>query len=395
MNANAIKKIFDAMINPPVGWQDELYFYNRTGQKIRYAYAPHIGENKGTVVLTHGYGENINLYHETVKEYQEAGYEVWAMDWQGHGLSDRDDPNKPLKPSARGMLRHTHDLDFFVQNLVKSSHDDNKPLIMNTHSMGGHIGLLYLKRFPGVFDAAVMSAPMFDIYRLGLGRWARPVIRGIFNLAASLGLEKHHVPANAEIWRGITSATKQLKNVITRTGKTLRNIFNDMVREAYPDAKLGRPTFGWVSEAYRTIIPSTTPEFLKSIKTPVLIGSAEFEDLVDNKAHERAAEIMPNAEHIFVKDATHGLWFQDEGPYTIWRDKVFSFIDKISADNPHEISANTEICDIADGENLCRPLRGNHAVYMNREMPPDFKALFPYDDFEREIDNDPDGPAPP
>ncbi len=323
-----LKKHFDAAVNPPEGWQGDLYFHNRLGQKIRYGHAPARGTRRGTVVLTHGYAEHIDLYHETIKRYQAMGYEVWAMDWQGHGKSERDDPAHPLRPGTRGLMRLAGDLDFFVHNIVKAHHDPATPLMLSTHSMGGHISLLYLKKHPGIFDAAVMSAPMYDIFRLGLGRWARPAIRFIFNAAAAMGLRDVGVPTVDEL-KAIFPRIGAAIASIFKSPSTLRGELREMMKDLTPDAKLGRPTFGWIAAAYNTIVPSTTEEFLKSIKTPVLIASAEKEDLVDNGAHKRAAEIMPNARHVTIEGARHGLWFEDDGPFEAWWSHIAHFTAQV------------------------------------------------------------------
>src|SRR5262249_47516518 len=149
------------------------YFINQFKNRLRYGYAPaHGTDKKGTVILTHGYGEFIELYYQAIQEYQHMGFDVWAMDFYGFGKSGRDDPKNPHRPSTKGLLRNARDLDFFVHHIVRRVSD--KPLIMSTHSMGGHIGLLYLERHQGVFDTAIMSSLMFDIFRFGLPWYTRP-----------------------------------------------------------------------------------------------------------------------------------------------------------------------------------------------------------------------------
>lgn len=330
MGAIDLKKAWETAVKPPEGWRGDLFFYNREGQKIRYGYAPALGEKKGAIVLTHGYAEHIDLYYETIKKYQQMGYEVWGMDWRGQGLSDRDDPDNPLKPGAQSLMRHVEDLDYFVRNLVKPCHDPAQPLVMSTHSMGGHIALLYLKQHPGVFDAAILSAPMLDIYRLGLGNWARPIIRGIFNAASALGYRDTHVPSTDELWAIFGKVGNRLSNTFKQPA-TLRGEFRELVKDLQPDARLGRPTFGWVAAAYKTIDISLRKDFLKSIDTPILIGSAENEDLVDNNAHKRAAALMPNAEHVLIAGAAHGLWFENDGPFKSWWGHITGFLERLGA----------------------------------------------------------------
>ncbi len=354
MSGIDLKKAWEAAAKPPEGWQGNLFFYNKLGQKIRYGHAPAIGDKKGTIVLTHGYGEHIDLYYETIKKYQKMGYEVWGMDWQGHGLSERDNPDDPLTPGTNGLLRQTQDLDFFVSNLVKTRHDPKTPLIMSTHSMGGHIGLLYLKKHPGVFDGAVMSAPMYDIYRLGMGHWARSSVKTLFNAASRIGLANTCVPTAEAISKSLGRLGRRFANIFNRPA-SMRGELRELVRELTPDAKLARPTFGWVAAAYKTIDTSLEEDFLKSIKTPILIGSAENEDLVDNEAHERAARLMKNVKHVMIANAHHGLWFENDGPFTEWWKNIESFVSKLKPLPPRERSNEKTV---ASKQDIAESLKG-------------------------------------
>lgn len=328
MSGQTLQNIWENAVYPPPYWTGDLSFTNLKGQKIRYGYAPALGEQKGTIVLTHGYAESIDLYYETIKKYQSLGYEVWGMDWQGHGKSERSDPRHPLIPSDEGMGRHIDDLNFFVNNIVKPRSRNDRPLIMSTHSMGGHIGLLYLKMHPHDFDGAVMSAPMFDIYRLGLGTWARPGVRLLFNTASALGYEKTPVPTLENLTSSLGRAGRVVESLL-KQDMSPRGEIRSMLKELSPQAQLGRPTFGWIANAYNTIVPSLSEDFLQQIETPVLIGSASYDDLVDNAAHKRAAEHMPNATNVYIPEADHGLWFEDDGAYDLWWSHIENFLGAI------------------------------------------------------------------
>lgn len=306
----------------PNGWED-LFFYDEEGTRIRYGYAPACEdtEKRGTIVLTHGYDENIDLYYETMRNYQERGFDVYAMNFDGHRrIEENIAEGEEFLPSDRGLERHADDLAFFMQNVVNPTRDQDKPVIMSTHSMGGHIGLLFLRKHPEVFDGAVMSAPMLDIYRGGMGDWARPALRGVFNAASWLGLKDVRLPTLGEIRGAFTKEDD---------GNTLRGLFYNRSRENDEDTRVGRPTWGWVSKAYETIVPSMEEEFLSSISTPVLIGSAENDDLVANDAHERAAEFMQNTTNVMIPNARHGLWFEDGDAYSMWWDNVDAMLEQV------------------------------------------------------------------
>lgn len=340
----SLKQNFNWAANQPPGWR-EGFFTNEYNNSLRYGFAPATTpEKNGTVVLTHGYGEFIDLYYEAIREYQKMGYDVWAMDFYGFGKSGRDDPENPHTPSTKGMLRHVRDLDYFTKNIVERV--PGKPLLMSTHSMGGHIGLMYLQKHPGVFDGAVMSAPMFDIFRFDLPKIFRPVIRSIFNAASFLGLRDTPIPASPAFFNKISHAS----DAIIHSQAGVRETFNKMMRAALPGTRVDRPTFGWVAKAFSTISRSTTDKALQSVETPILIGSAGIESLVDNNTHEKAARLMPNATLVKLPTAQHGLWFEDNGNYDLWLKNVKAFTGKVTTNYELAHSDSSRIAENAGPE---------------------------------------------
>ena len=60
-----LTSVFNGDVPAPHDWDGHLSFLNDRGQVIRYGRAPAMTDDvRGTVVLTHGYGENIDLFHE-------------------------------------------------------------------------------------------------------------------------------------------------------------------------------------------------------------------------------------------------------------------------------------------------------------------------------------------
>lgn len=330
--AISLKEQFDAAVYRPFGWWED-YFINQYRNRLRYGFAPAIGFNKkGTIVLTHGYGEFIELYYQAIQEYQHLGFDVWAMDFYGFGKSGRDDPKNPHRPSTKGMLRHVRDLDFFVKHIVKKVPDH--PLIMSTHSMGGHIGLLYLERHPGIFDAAIMSAPMFDIFRFGLPWYTRPLVRFLFNVISLIGFRNKMVPATPATWERFARVGTALTDTSEEGG--LRKAYNEMMRSALPETYIDRPTFGWVSKSFGTIIKSTRGRRLKAVRIPILLGTAGIESLVNNEETERAAKLMPHATLVKLPYAHHSIWFENNKNYDIWIGHVRRFLHKVTTGYDHD-----------------------------------------------------------
>lgn len=320
----SLSQYFNTLATPPAGWS-EGFFKNSKGQNIRYGRAPAMNkQKKGTVLLTHGYNESIDIYFETIKKYQEQGFDVWAMDWAGMGKSDGDSADLKKKPSAEHFSRHVTDLEKFIQNVVKR--DKTKPFFMSTHSFGGHIGLMYLQKHQNTFDGAIMSAPMFDIRRAGLSSRFRPAIRWAFNVLSKIGFKDTPIPQCRNDDPHNNDIKKHCDNA-----DNLRSHWKEISQNWHPDTALERPTFGWVASAYDTIEDSLQEEKLRALKTPILVGSAACEDLVDNEAHERVAELSGGKTILVtIPDAGHNLFHNTNNVHNKWWTHISGFIKDCS-----------------------------------------------------------------
>jgi lysophospholipase len=311
----------------PRDWKN-VNFKTTQDHDIRYAHipVPEGIEKRGTVVLTTGYDEHIDLYVETVQRYQQMGLEVWAMDWFGQGLSGRENPDDPSEPTTQGLRPHVQDFHDFVTKTVR--HDPaSGPLILSTQSMGGHIGGLYMEEHPDIFDAAVMGAPMFDIYRVNLPLEARPIIRAIFHMASAVGLAHVSAPRVTTMIEGFTRAAKNVQDALSFDNPRQR--WEMTRRELLLDAQIDNPTFSWIRNSFKTTDQLMAEQNLRKIKVPVLIGTAGRDDLVDNAAHARALRHLPYGRQVFLEDSRHGIWFEGDKVYNQWIGHVHEFLDDV------------------------------------------------------------------
>jgi alpha-beta hydrolase superfamily lysophospholipase len=168
---------------------------------------------------------------------------------------------------------------------------------------------------------------MFDIARLGLSPSWRGAMKFIFDAAAKTPLANVQLPGDFKVLNWLTGIAN---NRESGDEPNIRAEWNDAARRKYADLQIDRPTFGWVSSAYRTIEPSLKDSFLKAVKTPMLIGSAGQDNLVDNAAHSRVAKTAPAAEVLHLPTAHHSLWFENNGNYQSWTDRIDGFLDRIA-----------------------------------------------------------------
>lgn len=317
---------------PPLSWKSGR-FTNDDGQKIRYGYARPKGEPKGTVVMTTGYADFTESYYETIHDYLDRGFSVWIMDWAGQGGSDKG--HKKSKPAPvkqaperkiqNGMDHHVRDLHHFRSKIVVP--EKNKPVFLSTHSMGGHIGMHYLKKHPGQFDFAVMAAPFFDFsMHPGLSH----ITRGILNFVDHMGMGGHSVTGGRKKLVRTLSENRKKRQKEEPVRMNLHKVFVGFNRFLRAED----PTWTYLAQVFNSKAELNREDFLNQIKTPVLIGLAGKEDIVNNKATRQALKHLPKGEGVDLPDAMHGIWTERQHIREQWWRHVDDFIHRQTGIKP-------------------------------------------------------------
>lgn len=109
------------------------------------------GDTKAAVLLVHGYAEHCGRYQHVAQHLTDRGYAVYALDHWGHGQSDGDGGYIP----AFSVL--LDGVDAFYK-IVKAEQDD-LPLVLLGHSMGGLISVHELIAHQHRYAAAAISGP--------------------------------------------------------------------------------------------------------------------------------------------------------------------------------------------------------------------------------------------
>lgn len=118
------------------------------------------GETCHTVMLVHGLGEHAGRYGNLYNHLLPLGYEIYAPDLRGHGLSE-------------GKRGHVNRFTEFIDDLeaLRKKIDDERPRecnleagnIMIGHSMGGLIALKYALEHQDKLRAVIVSGPALHI----------------------------------------------------------------------------------------------------------------------------------------------------------------------------------------------------------------------------------------
>jgi len=299
----------------PEGWRWGE-FRNATAARIRYGWIIP-ADPIATVVLVTGFGEFGEKYFESVRDLTARRLAVWQMDWRGQGGSERYLANRQ-KPFAAGYHHDVADLHQFSTTVVRRP--PGGTIVLLAHSMGGHIGLRYLHDFPTTFDFAVMSAPMIAIKeRGGIPLWLG---RAMAMIARRLGFAEAYVPGSGD-WAFKADFKVEDSNV---SQDPVRYRVAQDYQARKPDLQLGGATFGWLDNAFRSITLLNEESYLRAIRTPLLMGTPQNEQVVQTAAQDRACSLMGRCEQVRIEGAKHEIWMERDEYRRQWLAAIDRFV---------------------------------------------------------------------
>jgi lysophospholipase len=256
---------------------------------------------RGVCVLLDGQTEFLEKYQEVAGELSARGFRVAALDWRGQGGSQRLVAD-PLKAHVRDFADYDGDLAAFMDEVVKPL--SPKPPLVLAHSMGAHILMRALHDRPGLFKAAVTTAPMM-----------RALTRGYPTIVARTVCYAENLAGQRDAWVWGMAERDPLKmsfedNLVTSDrGRFARN---QAYLAAGPDIRLAGPTWGWLEAAYRSMARAMSPGFPEAIETPVLIIGAGRDRIVDTTAEREFASRLPRGTYIEFEDAEHEIMMEND-----------------------------------------------------------------------------------
>ncbi|MCF8095047.1 MAG: alpha/beta hydrolase [Desulfobacteraceae bacterium] len=286
------------------------YFYTHDRLSIRYGkWSSQKRTPAGSIVYLLGRAEFMEKNLDVIDRLCSRGFDVYAFEWRGQGLSDRMLANRH-KGYVRDYADHLSDLHLFVQNLYLPA--AALPKILIGHSMGGHIALHYLHDHPGIMDRAVLVSPMFDINTAPLPLW---LVRRLTRLAVSAGRGDRYI-----VGAGDYSNAEKHFDLNPMTGDKER--FMHEIREIgkNPDLALGGVTYQWLSASFASIDVINSPGYAEAVSTPVLMASGTSERVVSKNAHKMICSRLPDCRLLEIPMARHEILKEtDEIQQAFWQ----------------------------------------------------------------------------
>lgn len=300
------------------------------GTRLRYACWRTSAEHRqGSILCLNGRTEFIEKTMEVYAILCRSGFDVWALDWRGQGLSTRAlaDPDKGHVTDYQHFL---DDLQSFVTGVTDLEMAGGKTLML-AHSMGGHIGFRYLHDHPNLFDAAVFSAPMIDIpvNRLPL-RWLNALVCGCgFGESYALGTGRfrplYRNPDdpndNGDIddYKALIDRVRDLSSDAEK-----RMTIERRIRDT-PGLALGGPTAAWLNATFRSIGLIWEEGYAETIETPVLMIGGGKDTVVITPRQKAMTERLPNGRFDIIDEGAHELLVECDDVRSAFFEKFAAF----------------------------------------------------------------------
>lgn len=291
------------------------YFTSNDDTDIYYEYytAP---SAKGNIVISHGFTESLEKYTELAYYFLQEDYNVYIIDHRGHGLSERTTDDLSLV-DVKDFNSYVNDLYTFINEIVLPLQDD-LPLFLFAHSMGGGIGTLLLEQYPEIFDAAVLSSPMLGVNLGSVPKFAANIIS---NAATLLGQGAQYVISHG----AFDSENESLENSASSSAARFNYYLNKKLNNEY--LQTNGASYSWLKTSLTATSKMVNPENAVRATTPILLFQSENDSLVLPQPQHEFVNAAPNAELIFVPGAKHELFSTENDIFIPYLNTILAFYE--------------------------------------------------------------------
>ena len=281
--------------------RDKCAYWLRTddGLRIRAGVWGHTGGSNGTILLCPGRTEYIELQDRIACRLVSYGYTVIAVDWRGHGLSDR---TLKLSSAVHVQSFRLYQLDV---KAVLSAIDAlclTRPLYLVGNSMGGAIGLRAL--IDGAsFAAAAFVSPMWGIK---MSMVQKAVAEPVSWLFCRAGFGHKFVPGHDD--NNYVSTHPFDGNRVTNNLDGFHYWFEQT--RARPALQTSGSTMRWLLSALRECGELS---MLDCPDIPCVAFFGDEDGVVDETAIKHRMSSWASGHFVPMKNAKHGLLFENRG----------------------------------------------------------------------------------
>lgn len=289
------------------------------GYHLHYRYLAH-PQAKAWVVIMQGRAESVVKYVELIYELYQNGFSVFAFDHVGQGQSGRLTTN-PMHGFVKHFDAYVEDsVDLIsgqLSSLKQQYLQQDLPLYLIAHSMGGAIATLFLEKHPQWFTKAVLCSPMYSIQAplpRVLAKWLITAGAAIHKL---LGIRSAYFLGQGD-YKETPFADNKLTNSQIRY-QWFKKYYHDNT-----DLRIGGVTYQWLAAALQAM--DHIAMHAQLIDIPVLGFKASDDEIVDNYAIDDVFSLLPQANLIEISGAKHEILFERDECRKVAVEHILQFL---------------------------------------------------------------------
>lgn len=269
---------------------------------------------KGNIVISHGYTESLEKYHEMIYYFLKSGYNVFGIEHRGHGRSGSLGVADKSQIYVNSFSDYIEDLKIFMDEVVVPNCGGMK-LYLYAHSMGGAIGSRFLEVYPQYFSKAVLNAPMMEVNT-----------EGIPDLIAKVAVKAAVIFGNGGeyvIGKGPFSPSYSFDSVGTSSENRWEYI-NELINKN-ENIQRGEASYKWTDEAFKVTKEITKKEAASKVTIPILLFQSGNDAYVNPDGQNKFAQYAQNCELIKIDNAKHEIYLEKDDIQKPYIEKLVSF----------------------------------------------------------------------
>lgn len=274
------------------------YFEGKNNANIYYEKYS-IDNEKGRVVISHGFSECIDKFTEMIYYFTEMGYSVYAIEHRGHGRSGSLSKTHKNQINVEKFKYYVDDLKTFLDKIVVKK---DTALYLYAHSMGGAIGTMFLEEYNWYFKKVILSAPMMEIKTGDFSKWMAYIISSLYIVA---GKGDKYL-----FGQGPFDGKYDLEGAGTRNRYRYENHLEELKNNEYIQRSGG--SFKWMLESLKASDKIIKKKNVQKINVPILLFQSGRDTFVKDRGQNKFCERAKNCKKVRFENAKHEIFGEDD-----------------------------------------------------------------------------------
>ncbi|GEA32262.1 lysophospholipase [Clostridium diolis] len=293
------------------------YIYGDKDVKLYYE-KYNIENAKANIVISHGYTESLEKYHELIYYFLKEGYNVFGIEHRGHGRSGTLGIADKTQVNVEKFDQYVTDFKKFMDEVVMPNNQGKKVLLF-AHSMGGTSGTKFIEDYPDYFDAAVLSAPMLEV---NTGNIPRFLADFIVEFEVAIGNGGNYV-------LGKKAYTPEYKENEIGTSSLNRYKYSHDIVANNKELQRGGASYNWTKEAFDTTKEIIKTENASKVEIPILLFQADNDTYVKAEGQNKFASSAKNCEIEKIENSRHEIYLEKDETQKPYLNELLDFYDKV------------------------------------------------------------------